>query len=182
MLLLASLADGPSHGYELRKRVEESTGYALSNNSLYPTLRRFSEAGAVTKTAEPQEGKPPRHVYAITDIGRELLHDMLADLPQDLARDEPEFLARLGHFEWLTVEERLRVLDARYRALKQRRDQLSALGSRAGAAGWNRLVLDEVDRRIQSEQDWLDVIRVRAAQSSATQSSATQSSAEEEVR
>jgi len=164
VLLLARLADGPSHGYELRKRIEERTGYALSNNSLYPTLRRFSEAGAVTKSAEPQDGKPPRHVYAITDVGRELLHDMLADLPQDLALDEPEFLARLGHFDWLTVEERLRVLDARYRALKQRRDQLSVLSHRANATGWSRLVLAEVNRKIESEQDWLDTLRARAAQ------------------
>lgn len=81
VLLLAKLARQPMHGYELRKQVEESSGRALSNNSLYPALRRFAEAGAVTRAAEPQEGKPPRHIYTITDVGRELLHDMLADLP-----------------------------------------------------------------------------------------------------
>jgi DNA-binding PadR family transcriptional regulator len=37
--------------------VEETTGFVLHNNSLYPALRRFEEAGAVTRTAEPQEGR-----------------------------------------------------------------------------------------------------------------------------
>lgn len=166
MLLLAKLAARPSHGYELRRQVEETTGYALSNNSLYPTLRRFSEAGAVTKTAEPQEGKPPRHVYAITDVGRDLLRDMLADLPPDLAGEESEFLARLSHFDWLTAEERLRVLDARFAALTRRREHLSTLGKRAQpaqAGAWSGLVLDEVDRRIQAEQDWLVSLRAKAS-------------------
>ena len=173
MLLLAKLAARPSHGYELRRQVEETTGNALSNNSLYPTLRRFSEAGAVTKTAEPQEGKPPRHVYAITDVGRDLLRDMLADLPPDLAGEESEFLARLSHFGWLTAEERLRVLDARHAALTRRREHLSSLGQRTQSAQptqsgtWSGLVLDEVDRRIQAEQDWLVALRAKASEPAA---------------
>jgi DNA-binding PadR family transcriptional regulator len=35
----------------------------LHNNSLYLALKRSEEAGAVTRTAEPQEGRPPRLVY-----------------------------------------------------------------------------------------------------------------------
>ena len=46
VLLLAKLSRGPLHGYELRKEVEASTGRTLSNNSLYPTLRRFVDAVA----------------------------------------------------------------------------------------------------------------------------------------
>ena len=87
ILILRRLRSGPAHGYELRKRVEQTTGFVLHNNSLYPALRRFEEAGAVTKAAEPQEGRPPRLVYTLTAVGRELLHDMLADLPAEQAAD-----------------------------------------------------------------------------------------------
>ena len=45
ILILRRLRSGPAHGYELRKRVEETTGFVLHNNSLYPALRRFEEAG-----------------------------------------------------------------------------------------------------------------------------------------
>jgi len=62
ILILRRLSGGPAHGYELRKRVEETTGFVLHNNSLYPALKRFEEAGAVTKNAEPGEGRPPRPV------------------------------------------------------------------------------------------------------------------------
>ncbi|MCX2731959.1 PadR family transcriptional regulator [Saccharopolyspora sp. NFXS83] len=161
VLLLADLAKRPSHGYELRKRVEEGTGYALSNNSLYPALRRFSEAGAVLRNPEPQEGRPPRNVYTITEVGRELLHDMLADLPAELAGDEPEFLARLAHFDWLTVEERAVVLDARRHALEQRRDRLIAL-ERGSSEGWGQEALREAARRVHAELDWLAGIHARA--------------------
>ena len=81
ILILRRLRSGPAHGYELRKRVEQTTGVVLHNNSLYPALKRFEEAGAVTKTAEPQQGRPPRLVYTLTEVGHELLHDMLAELP-----------------------------------------------------------------------------------------------------
>src|SRR5690242_2352179 len=113
ILILRYLSRTPAHGYEVRKRVESTTGFVLHNNSLYPALRRFEEAGAVSKTAEPQQGRPPRHVYRLTDTGRELLHDMLAELPADQAGDDTEFLSRLGQFSLLEPDERVTVLDAR---------------------------------------------------------------------
>ncbi len=156
VVLLANLAQRPSHGYELRRRVEESSGFALSNNSLYPALRRFSEAGAVHKAAEELPGRPPRHVYTITDVGRELLHDMLADLPGELAGDEAEFLARLSHFGWLEPGEQAQVLHARRRALVSRHDRVAALGEAQEEGTWHRVALDEVTRRVRSELRWLD--------------------------
>lgn len=160
MLLLAKLARGPLHGYELRKEVEASTGHALSNNSLYPTLRRFVDAGAVLRSAEDQDGKPPRHVYTITDVGREFLHDMLADLPDELALNDSEFLARVANFEWLGPEERLGVLDARDGALARERDRLAALAA-AQREHWSRLALDEVCRRLDAERAWVAGLRER---------------------
>jgi DNA-binding PadR family transcriptional regulator len=168
VLLLSQLAHRPSHGYELRRRVEAATGIKLHNNSLYPALRRFGEAGAVTRTLEPQEGRPPRHVYTLTDVGRELLHDQLADLPDELAGDEAEFLARLAGFGRLTPAERRGVLDARGRVLAERRARLAGLAEATGPAGddagapWAALVLDEVLRRTREEQGWLERLAVRS--------------------
>jgi DNA-binding PadR family transcriptional regulator len=163
VLLLSQLARRPSHGYELRRRVEAATGIKLHNNSLYPALRRFGEAGAVTRSLEPQEGRPPRHVYTLTDVGRELLHDQLADLPDELAGDEAEFLARLAGFGRLTPSERRGVLAARGRVLAERRTRLAGLAEAATpgadadiAAPWAALVLHEVLRRIREEQAWLE--------------------------
>ena len=73
ILLLRHLTRRPAHGYELRKRVERTTGVRLNNNSLYPALRRFEEAGAVTRSEEPQDGRPPRLVYALTPLGKQFM-------------------------------------------------------------------------------------------------------------
>ena len=158
ILLLSKLAREPMHGYELRKSVEASTGHTLSNNSLYPTLRRFVDAGAVSRSAEEQEAKPPRHVYTITDVGRELLHDMLADFPDELALNETEFLARVGNFGWLREEERARVLDTRERALAAEHARLSALA--AGQADpWGRAALHHVLGKFDAERRWLSDLK-----------------------
>jgi DNA-binding PadR family transcriptional regulator len=162
VVLLANMAARPSHGYELRRRVEETTGYALSNNSLYPTLRRFAEAGAAVKTAEPQEGRPPRHVYTITEVGRELLHDLLADLPDELADDNAEFLVRVSQFQWLTDNERRQIFDARERALAKQHIRLTALRDTREPEAWSGVVLDELLRRLHAEQNWLTLLRDRA--------------------
>jgi DNA-binding PadR family transcriptional regulator len=163
IIILRHLSRTPAHGYELRKRVEATTGFVLHNNSLYPALRRFEEAGAVTKTAQSQEGRPPRHVYEITAVGRELLHDMLAELPAELAGDDTEFLCRLGQFTLLEPTERSCVLDARQAALQGRLQRLKGLRERSGSERWGELVTSELIRRDEAELGWLADLRAEAA-------------------
>ncbi len=166
ILVLRHLSSRPAHGYELRKRIEATTGFTLNNNSLYPALRRFEEAGAVTRTVEQQQGRPARNVYELTGIGREMLHDLLAELPADQAADDLEFMTRLGQFSLLTPAERDAVLDARDRALAQRIARVTGL--REGARGdfWSEVVTSEVIRRDTRERDWLASLRAAGARHS----------------
>ena len=165
ILILRHLAHRPAHGYELRKRVEHITGVRLNNNSLYPALRRFEEAGAVTRTEEPQEGRPPRLVYALTPLGRELLHDMLADLPPDQAADDSEFMARLGQFSLLDHDERRAILDARDEALRARQAHYAEMHALAGGDRWAQTVTAELMRRDERERAWIAELRTLAAES-----------------
>jgi DNA-binding PadR family transcriptional regulator len=157
ILILRRLRAGPAHGYELRKRVEQTTGIVLHNNSLYPALRRFEEAGAVTKTAQPQEGRPPRLVYTLTAVGHDLLHDMLADLPPDQAADPAEFMARLGQFSLISYPERAVVLAARTRAVRDQLAHLATMRDLAAASGerWGAVATRELIRRHRQELAWL---------------------------
>ncbi|NEN06372.1 PadR family transcriptional regulator [Diaminobutyricibacter tongyongensis] len=163
ILILRHLRRQPAHGYELRKRVEETTGVVLHNNSLYPALKRFEEAGAVVKRSEEQEGRPARHVYSITPVGLELLHDMLAELPPESAGDDLEFLTRLGQFSLLEPAERLTILDARDAALETRIHHLTALLDRGRRDLWSRDVTTELIRRCEAERTWLAGLRDAAA-------------------
>jgi DNA-binding PadR family transcriptional regulator len=163
ILVLRHLNARPAHGYELRKRVERTVGVTLHNNSLYPALKRFEEAGAVTRTAEPSEnGRPPRQVYALTPVGRELLHDMLADLPPEAARDDEEFLARVGQFQLLAAPERLAVLNAREQALNDALHHFEEMHSLAGDEPWGQLVTAELIRRAETELSWIAELKERA--------------------
>jgi DNA-binding PadR family transcriptional regulator len=157
ILILRRLHGGPAHGYELRKRVEETTGFVLHNNSLYPALRRFEEAGAVTKAAEAQEGRPPRLVYTLTDVGRDLLHDMLAELPAEQAGQPEEFMARLGQFSLLNSAERAGVLAARARAVRGQLAHYEVMRTLAVDHGepWGARATTELIRRHQQELAWL---------------------------
>ena len=165
ILILRRLRSGPAHGYELRKRVEQTTGVVLHNNSLYPALKRFEEAGAVTKTAQPQDGRPPRLVYTLTEVGHELLHDMLADFPPEQAADEGEFLARLGQFSLLSSMERAMVLAARTRSVREQLAHLAMMRDLASEHGerWGELVTNELIRRHTRELAWLAELAELAA-------------------
>jgi DNA-binding PadR family transcriptional regulator len=157
ILILRRLRSGPAHGYELRKRVEQTTGVVLHNNSLYPALRRFEEAGAVTKAAEPQDGRPARLVYTLTEVGQELLHDMVAELPAEQAADPGEFVARLGQFSLINPAERVSVLASRTQAVALQLAHYRTMRDLAEASGerWGALVTAELIRRHEQELAWL---------------------------
>jgi DNA-binding PadR family transcriptional regulator len=166
IVILSHLRSEPVHGYELKRKVARTTAYELHNNTLYPALRRFEEAGAVRRTAEQQEGRPPKHVYELTEVGHELLHDLIAELPADLAGNEEEFLARLGLFDDLTPDERRNVLAVRDRALSARLDHLADLTDRAASSSdhhtWGGLVVAELRVRTERERAWLAELGARA--------------------
>ena len=151
ILILGVLRNGPVHGYELKRRVQRPTLRPLSNNSLYPLLRRFEERGAVTKQVETTEGRPARNTYAITAAGRELFHELITTLTADEAGQDEDFLLRVGFFAEMTVAERLGVLSARDAALEEQMAQATELlASVQDPAGWRtrsmRHLLDRLAR------------------------------------
>lgn len=66
-------------GYDIKKAVEISIAnfWKESYGQIYPMLKRLAEEGLVEKSEAEPGGKRPRHVYSITDEGREKLRDWL---------------------------------------------------------------------------------------------------------
>lgn len=57
LALLGVLADGPRHGYDLKKRLDSLPGSSgVSFGSLYPTLNRLADAGDVTTSDDSASG------------------------------------------------------------------------------------------------------------------------------
>ena len=69
---LASLIDGPLHGYAIIQRAQDlSDGRVrLSTGTLYALLERAIEAGLVAAGEQYVEGGRQRRDYALTDEGR----------------------------------------------------------------------------------------------------------------
>lgn len=71
--VLALLADGESHGYELREQFEQAVGPQwgdLSIGHLYQVLERLTREGLVRRRGVRQAARPDRIVYRLTDAGR----------------------------------------------------------------------------------------------------------------
>ena len=84
LIILALLAERPSHGYELIKALEERSGgfYSPSPGVIYPALTFLEEIGYATVETEST-----RKLYRVTDAGRghlehnrSLVDAMLAEL------------------------------------------------------------------------------------------------------
>lgn len=77
LYLLKLLAEGPKHGYELIRLVEDTFQglYAPSAGTIYPRLQRLEAEGLVTHAAAGG-----RKVYQITDRGRAELRDRAGEL------------------------------------------------------------------------------------------------------
>lgn len=115
LFILASLLEGPHYGYEIKKQLIEgfSICSSISNNTLYPILKKFQDLGATSKTVEAVAGKPSRIVYHITDEGRRLFVEQLRGCSDALLQNRDDFFMRLVYFHYLDRPTRERVLDGR---------------------------------------------------------------------
>jgi PadR family transcriptional regulator AphA len=79
LALLGFLIDGPLHGYEIHRRLSEPTGlglvWKLKQSHLYALLTRLESDGYLTSTVEPQETRPPRKLFQLTQTGQGAFRD-----------------------------------------------------------------------------------------------------------
>ena len=73
MLVLETVCDRATYGYELLGRLREGSGglFALKEGTLYPILYRLEDDGFVTASWSAGEGRTaPKKIYTATDSGR----------------------------------------------------------------------------------------------------------------
>jgi DNA-binding PadR family transcriptional regulator len=78
LLVLASLADGPKHGYAMIEDIFRMCGSRLGPGTLYGAITRLERQGWI----EPLESKERRQPYRLTPVGRRMLRAKLATLHQ----------------------------------------------------------------------------------------------------
>jgi len=106
----------------------------------------------------PQAGKPPRHIYHLTERGIELLQAYLADFPPNLAGNDAEFFTRVAFFDYLEPQERQEILQKRLAYLQGGLEYLHKMQQLADAACptvYAQRVLAFQLQRVRNEHQWI---------------------------
>jgi PadR family transcriptional regulator, regulatory protein PadR len=79
LCLLAVMADGPTYGYEMTKRLRARGLSIVGEGSIYPLLGRLERDGLVETHRAASNGGPPRKYYEASPEGRRLLVDGVSE-------------------------------------------------------------------------------------------------------
>lgn len=124
---LGMLTDGEASGYDLKKQFESTFAhfFAAGYGSIYPALSTLANDGLVDCTEIPQDGKPDRKVYRITDAGREQLLAAL-DNPSPTHKVRSEFLATICFAHLMSKQQIETILENRIAEIDEYMEMFSA--------------------------------------------------------
>lgn len=162
---LGMLTDGPASGYDMKKCFESTFGhfFPAGYGSIYPALATLARNGLVEFEEVPQEGKPDRKVYNITDDGRAELDKALSN-PTPTHKVRSEFLAMMCFAHLMTDEQINTVIDNKLGELDSFLKLLDDLpicqaeGSNKGTqfvAGFGQFVASSLKTYINENRDML---------------------------
>jgi DNA-binding PadR family transcriptional regulator len=162
--LLALLAQGETHGYELKLRFERSTGglWPLNVGQVYDALRRLERAGLVIPAPDVDDERRP---YALTRRGRAVCEEWLAAAADAGAPPRDELAIKLmvahaagiGAFADLVQHHREASMSRLQGLARRKADAVAESGD--GPEVW---LVDLLLLRAQADVKWLDLIEARA--------------------
>ena len=113
--LLGFLRYAPKTGYELKQIMDQSTGHFwhAKQSQIYTTLKKLENDGLASSHPEPQESRPDRRVYTITESGEKALEQWLLQPVTALDTTKQLLLLKLffsGKLDKETILTQLRLL------------------------------------------------------------------------
>jgi len=158
LLFLGLLAEGPKHGYEIKRQLQEdlSPHIGLQIKSIYYPLRKMESTGLIEKEIGRREGHfPEKYVYRITPKGRKKFNTLMEESLISLER--PFFQIDLAFYFLPLVGRDMakRRLKARFILLRKIRKQLDLLQGSIKNSTLGLILqhdLDLVDAEINSTQ------------------------------
>jgi DNA-binding PadR family transcriptional regulator len=185
LAILGLLKEQELHGYELKKRLSDTLGFAsgVSFGSLYPALARLERAGAV-KAVEASDSASPaipltgsiggemaalrarkvvargsrgKKVYGITSHGEELFEELLAADSQS-SDDDRVFNLRLAFARHLPPDVRLGMLERRRGHLLERLARIRArvTAGRERADAYARSLMEHDREAAEHDLSWIE--------------------------
>ncbi|MCT4351862.1 PadR family transcriptional regulator [Streptomyces sp. Je 1-79] len=157
--LLALLARGPAHGYELKQDLEQLLGAAYPPTNvgqIYVTLGRLEKSGLIEGEEIAQESRPNKKIYRLTEAGQEALRSWF-DETADEPRVRDEFFMKLALAPRTGLADQIALIN------KQRREYLTTMRNLSKLAAVedrdNRiahLLIEGAMLHLQADLDWLE--------------------------
>jgi DNA-binding PadR family transcriptional regulator len=157
--LLALLAAGPAHGYELKQALEKLLGAAYPQpnvGQIYVTLGRLEKSGLIEGEDVTQSTRPNKRIYRLTEAGREAVLAWFEE-PTDEPRVRDEFFMKLALAPQAGLADQIALIN------KQRRQYLNTMRelSRLAAAEDRdnrvaQLLIEGAMLHLQADLDWLE--------------------------
>ena len=158
LILLAILADGPQHGYALKKQAGMALGQPdMHNNLVYPLLRRFIAHKWVTQRKTAGQRGQTRQVYSLTPLGRAALIDRIRQFEDASAAEA--FRLRVGLFELLDSAAREQILATREKYLQAREQRFVTLETGMDLGRYGSEVARFMREQIRTELAWIARLR-----------------------
>ena len=99
LMILGFLMSGPKTGYRLKAISGKLfMFYSITLNKIYPVLRKLEGGGYIKKEIVFQTGKPNKHLYSLTDSGKEYFFEKLREPPVPLDMANPFFIKSFFFF------------------------------------------------------------------------------------
>jgi len=157
-VVLALLAKGPAHGYELRQLLRDALGplgEGLNAGQIYVTLGRLERAGQVSVTVVGQTNRPDRKVYELTPAGHERVSAWLAEVSWPKAAPA-EFHLKLVAAAVGGLADPVGLADTHRRALLRQLRETQQARLRTADDAPAALLLDGLALRLQADIRWLE--------------------------
>src|SRR3954464_3876307 len=161
--LLALLATGPAHGYELKQALEQRFGSVLpplNAGQIYTTLGRLERDGLVDDDAVPQNGRPNKRVYRLTEQGHQELEQWVAD-STPATRLKDDFFMKLVLARSAGIADPLELIDRQRAAYLQALRSLDDVAAQADDTA--ALLVEGAALHLEADLKWLDLCERRMA-------------------
>lgn len=164
--LLGFLYEGPSHGYELHKKLTDPEGigmiWGVKIANMYAQLEKLARRGFIRGEVQEHEQRPARTEYALTSAGKEEFQRWLTRLiehPRDFRHD---FMARV-YFRLQAQQETLPALIDQQLAITQRwlSNTIEKENSLSRPGTFENLTYHFRVSQIQSMLDWLTWLKAQ---------------------
>src|SRR3954447_18490752 len=157
--LLALLANGPAHGYELKQALEQkfqSVLPPLNAGQIYTTLQRLERDQLVQDDAVEQNGRPNKRVYRLTQKGHQELESWVKDAtPQTRLKDD--FFIKLVLARAAGIADPFELIARQRAAYLQALRELDDVAANANGDATAALLIEGAALHLEADLKWLDL-------------------------